>query len=380
VRSYDNFARIDEVARRSRRGDGSRPAFGIDHIVNPDVEAAGAIMRAMKIGAVGTAVEIGDGYAIAELPIAEGSPVAGMRLKELSALEGWSYLVAFVESDGETSLPNGESVLKSGDRVGILVHGGDMSAVLRFTGGSAAPIDRVAIFGADNISALTVAARMEESQSFWYSLLSFGRSKKRSLTVIDRNVARCQSLAEKFPEAKILNGDITDDGLLQSEGVCESDLMVAASGNYERNLMTAAYMKLKGVAKVIALTSDSAFDEIAEKLGVDVTVPMRDTVIDAIMSHLRGRNVKAVHSVGTREFEIVSCEVAADSAAAGRCIRDIDGLDGALVLLVKRPGGDASEIPNGGTVMAAGTHAVIIIPAGDAGIVRIFAGKPEPQQ
>lgn len=379
VRSYDHFMRISEISRRTHSSRPERPVFGIDHVVNPDVEAAESIMRAMEIGAVGSAIEIGGGYAIAELPVAEGCPVDGVRLKDLQALEGWRYLVAFIESDGETSLPNGESMLKAGDRAGILVRKTELAEVLKFTGAVSTRIDKVAIFGADNIGALTVAAQMDESPVFWYSLLSFGRSKKRRLTVIDRDLNRCRGLSEKFPEARILNGDITDDGLLQNEGVCESDLMVAASGNYERNLLTAAYMKLKGVKKVIALTSDSAFAEIAEKLGVDVSVPMRDTVIDAIMSHLRGRNVKSVRSIGAREFEIVSCEVSADSKAAGLRIRDIDGLEEAVVLLVRQPGTEKSEIPGGSTELRPGAHVVIIMPAGDTRTVRMFAGRPEPQ-
>ena len=153
--------------------------------------------------------------------------------------------------------------------------------------------------------------------------------------------------------------------------------MIAASGNYERNLMTAAYMKLRGVGKVIALTSDSAFDAIAAKLGVDVTVPMRDVVIDTIVSHLRGRNIKSVHSVGSRKYEIVSCLVSGMSDVAGKTLRDIDGLEDSLVLLVRRPGSEDSEIPNGDTVLEEGARAVLIVPAGEKKVVRMFAGRPE---
>jgi trk system potassium uptake protein TrkA len=379
VRDYDHYKRILEVMRRggSSGAENKRPTLGIDHIVNPDVSAAGSIMRAMEIGASGSAIEVDDNYVIVVLPLADECKVAGKKLKDLAALEGWNFLVAFIESEGEASLPNGESVLNAGDHVGILVRKDDMSALLDFVGANSAPIERVAIFGADNVGALAVAAQMESSQSFWYRLLSFGRSKNRRLLVIDRDLQRCRWLAEKFPDARILNGDITEDGLLQGEGVCECDLMIAASGNYERNLMTAAYLKLRGVGRVIALTSDSAFDEIAAKLGVDVTVPMRDVVIDTIVSHLRGRNIKSVHSVGARKYEIVSCEVSPESKAAGKRLSDIGSNDDLLVLLVKEPQSDISEIPNGSTVMSVGAQVVLIVPAGKTGILRMFAGKPE---
>jgi trk system potassium uptake protein TrkA len=378
VRNYDYYMHTMKVKRRGREKSpaSSRPTFGIDYIVNPDVEAARSIMTAMEVGAAGSAIEIGVGYAIVVLPLAEGCPLEGMQLKKLSTLEGWNFLVAFIDREGEAMLPNGETILQSGDHVGILARKEDVSNLLQFTGTTAAKIDRVAIFGADNISALTVAAQMEKTQSFWNSIWNF-RKKKREILVIDKDTQLCREMSEKFPEARILNGDITDDGLLQNEGVCDCDLMVAASGNYERNLLTAAYLKLRGVSKVIALTSDSAFDEIASKLGVDVTVPMRDVVIDSIMSHLRGRNINAVHSVGARKFEVVTCEIAAKSKVAGKTLRDIGGLDGSLMLLVKQPGSDISEIPHGGMVIEGGAQAVIIMPAGDSKVLRMFAGKPE---
>jgi trk system potassium uptake protein TrkA len=379
VRDYDRYMRTIDVVRRSRAIERKqdRPTLGINHIVNPDVEAASSIMRAMEIGAAGTAIEIGGGFAIVELPVAEGCPIAGKQLRELSSLEGWSNLVAFVEADGETILPNGDTIIAAGNHVGILAQKDDISKILEFTGTPSVNIESIAIFGADNISALTVAAQMNKSQTFWYSLLSFGRSKNRNLLVIDRDIKRCRALTEKFPEARILNGDITDDELLQGEGICDCDLMIAASGNFERNLMTAAYMKLRGVGKVIALTSDSAFDEIAAKLGVDVTVPMRDVVIDTIMSHLRGRNVKEVHSIGERKFEIVSCEISEDSAVVGKSLKDIGGLDGALMLLVKEPDTEKCFIPTGETVMFSGAQIVLIMPAADTELIRKFAGKPE---
>ena len=379
VRDYEHYRRVLEVTRRRRDNPdaASHPMFGVDYIVNPDVEAAGHIMRAMEIGATGASIDLNDEYNIVVLPLSQDSRLVGSSLRDIAALEDWNFLVAFIESDGEASLPGGESVFKAGDHVGILARKEDTAKLLEFTGADSAPMERVAIFGADNVGALTVAAQAESSQSFWYRLLSLGRSKRKRLIVIDRDVQRCRDLAEKFPEARILNGDITDDGLIQSEGVCGSDLVVAASGNYERNLMTAAYLKLRGVGKAIALTSDSAFDEIAGKLGIDVTVPMRDVVIDSIVSHLRGRNVKSVHSVGARKYEIVSCEVSQDSRFAGKSLREIGRIENLLVLLVRQPGSETSEIPNGATVLNGGAQAVIIVPAGETGVLGMFAGKPE---
>ena len=122
---------------------------------------------------------------------------------------------------------------------------------------------------------------------------------------------------------------------------------------------------------------DAAFSGIAAKLGVDVTVPMRDVVIDTIMSHLRGRNIKAVHSVGARKFEIVSCEVSSKGEVVGKKLRELEELKGSLVLLIRQPEGSSYEIPNGDTELREGALVVLIMPSGDSEILEMFAGKPE---
>ena len=50
VRDYEHYMRVLEVTRRRRDNPdaASHPMFGVDYIVNPDVEAAGRIMRAME--------------------------------------------------------------------------------------------------------------------------------------------------------------------------------------------------------------------------------------------------------------------------------------------------------------------------------------------
>ena len=102
-----------------------------------------------------------------------------------------------------------------------------------------------------------------------------------------------------------------------------------------------------------------------------------DIVIDTIMSRLRGSNVKSVHSIGARKFEIITCEISDRSRVAGRRIKDVSGLDGSLILLVKNPADADWAIPNGNTVIESGAQAVFIATSGDTAKIRMFAGKPE---
>ena len=193
--------------------------------------------------------------------------------------------------------------------------------------------------------------------------------------MVDRDPDLCREAVERFPDVRVLCGDVTDEALLSEEDIFSCDLLVAASGNYELNLVTAAYLKSRGVKKTIALTANSSYGDIARKLGVDVAVPMRGTVVDSIRGRLRGGRVEAVHSVCNRRFEIVEGYISPKSRVVGRKLQDVMDLGVFLVLLYRPADGKTYDVPRGGTVLEADAHVVLITSAGDTRLVARFCGK-----
>ena len=103
-------------------------------------------------------------------------------------------------------------MLNANDHIGILTRREDLPRLLQFTGATEEPIRKIVIFGADNVGALTLAGQVQRKPSFWDAIKGKGfRQHKQDLTIIDRDSARCREIADKFPDVKVLNGDITDD-------------------------------------------------------------------------------------------------------------------------------------------------------------------------
>ena len=380
VRNYSYYRSADEARERARaEHPDARPLYGIDTMLNPETEAASAIASAVEHGAVGSVVELGGGFGIATLSVGKGSPLDGLSLRQISALEGWSYLVAFVDSRGEMKLPNGDAVIRKGDFIGVVTPKDSISALLEFTKTPQTEIRRVVIFGADRVGSLLLARRQaKRSPSSWLKLLGLAPSKPEAeVIVVDKDAELCREAVERFPEVRVLCGDVTDENLLNEEDLFSADLLVAASGNHELNLVTAAYMKSRGVKKTVALTANSSYGAIARKLGVDVAVPMRGSVVDAIMGHLRGKNVKSVHSVCNRRFEIVEGEIPPEAAVAGKTLSELAKHSpcGPLVLLCRAAGDDAWNVPRGSTSMEAGSRVVLIAEIGDVGSESRFFGR-----
>ena len=135
--------------------------------------------------------------------------------------------------------------------------------------------------------------------------------------------ALAKTAAEKFPDAKVMNADASDEVFLKEEGITSYDLAICCTHNHEMNMILAAYLESLGVKQTVSLVASSAFAQISEKLGIDVSVPLRDTVVDSIMSHLRGKSVKEIHTVTNGELEILECEISPNSKNSGKMLKEI---------------------------------------------------------
>ena len=371
---YENAA-APALAGAARRAGHSRPVLGVDRMLNPDVEAAAAICRAIEHGVVGNVIALEGGHGVAELAVAPGSALAGAPLRELAAKTGRRMLVAWVEKPDGALLPDGATTLAPGDRIGVVAGADDLPALSALAGTTPEEAPRrVAVFGAGLIGRFVAERLLDDARGASGGLFGLfgGGRRRREVALVDPDPELCREAARLLPGARVLCGDVTEDSFLRDEGLDACDLAVTASPNHEGNLVAAAYLKSRGVARTVALTASAAFDPIARKLGIDVAVPLRDAVVDAITGHLRGRNVQSVHSVCNRRFEIVECGILPGSPAAGRALRDLSAPGEYLLLLVRSPDAEAFEVPAGDTVLPAGGRAVLVMRAGNRRVPRLF--------
>lgn len=351
VRNYDYY-------KSALSNDGERRVYGIDQAIHPNVVVAEAILAAIRNGIVGETIDLEDGYGIVHLTVEKDSALDGRQLKSLTELPGWKYLVTSIERGAESFLPNGESVLSAGDHIGVLAPRDEFAALMRLAGIEGEKARRLVVFGAGQIGQIIAA-----------------ESGLKKVIVVDSDKERTKRIAEQVPRAKVVCGSLTEEDIIDEENLAENDLFVAVSENYDQNLVVAAYLKTLGVDKTIALTSSSEVGVVARKLGVDVAVPMRDTVVDGLMGSLRGRGVSSVHTICGGVFEILTCKVGAKAKAAGKSLKELPLNDFALVLLVQSADGGKMMIPNGDHVITPGERIVFVTPKGDHRAIRILGDK-----
>jgi trk system potassium uptake protein TrkA len=347
--------------------------LGIDHFIHPDVEAARWVLNAVDRGAMGDVLAFsGIPYELGSMDIAAGSALDGLSLADYRKVHPGESLVTLVERRGEAFLPSGATALAAGDRVHIFTRGEEMEAVFKLAGHGGPALRRIGIVGGSQIGILVaegllyperreaelaepfnIAAREKGVFSF---LKTLRPKNKRRIIIIEQDYGLCKELAARFPEALVLNEDISDENFVAEEQLNNLDLIITATGHQELNIITAVYLKSRGVSRAIALASGNGYGIIARQLGVNVVVPMGQVVVDSILSRLSG--LRGVHRLGDGGIGIYEIEIAPETPVTEKPITKFHISSGGLVMLANR-GGD-SFIPRGDYVFKAGDRVIVI--------------------
>jgi trk system potassium uptake protein TrkA len=352
-------------------GDGPAPeVLGVDFFVHPDVEASRAALSAIEHGAIGDVLSFaGADYELGSVEIAKDSALDGLPLRNYHDTVPGETLVTFVERDGGGILPDGRATLRRGDRVYIFAKGNDLRRAFELGGGETRPLNRIGIAGGGETGRLIAESllggggvlsgifrkKADSLFSFFGSLL---KRSARSLTLIENDYALCKELAAQFPGALVLNEDIRDESFISEESLNNLDLIVTTTENQELNIITALYLKSRGVKRAIAIVKSDGYAEVARRLGVDVVISIKAVVVDAILSRLAGGGVTGIHHLGGGTVDIFEIELKAGMPVVGRPITDFRLPDGGLLMHVNRDG--RSFIPRGDYVFMEKDRIVLI--------------------
>ena len=379
VRNYGYYVNQQENSKIQKEtfAKTNRPLYGIDFMINPDVAAAEAIVTAVEHG-VSDVTPLGDGeYELTTVKIEPGSRIDGIMLKNIRNLTDKKMIVVFVEDKNGTTLPKGDTILRAGTSIGVLSHKDNLQELLSLCGSETKSIKKVLLLGIGKIGSIVADSIIQRKNNSFLAKL-FGRKNKKNsaqrFVIVDNDKDSCDIARDRFPDSEVFCADITDEDFIEEEGLDKFNLAIFATHNHELNLMMAAYFEALGVKNTIALIANSTFCSIAEKMGVDVTVPIRDTVVDSIISHLRGKSVTEVHTI-SENHEILECDLPSSSPVVGKTLKEIAKPGDFLLLLQKKAGAAHYELPSGDSELNVGDHLVLIIRSGDKKILENFSGK-----
>jgi trk system potassium uptake protein TrkA len=371
----DEYVRFHRAGLRGGGANEGPPILGIDHFIHPDVEAARWVLHAINRGALGDVLAFpGTPYELSSMDIAPGSPLDGLSLADYRKAHAGESLVTMVERGGLSFLPDGNTTLAAADRIHIFAPGDETEAIFKLAGRGGPAPRKIGILGGGQVGTLIAEGilypeRQERDLAEPFNIpskrkgiFSFIKTLApkylRRVLIIEQDYNLCKELSVRFPEALVLNEDISDESFVAEERINSLDLIVAATNHQELNIITAVYLKSRGVDRAIAMVSGTGYGIIARQLGVNVVIPMGQVVVDSILSRLTGGGLKGVHRIGDGSIGIFELEVGAKSPVTDKPITSFHPDSGALLMLANRDGN--SFIPRGDYVFKAGDRVIVI--------------------
>ena len=208
VRNYAYY--VNTAAAKKSHADSfggkHRPLYGIDYMIHPDVEAGEAVVQAVESGAVSDVQVFGNNaYELTRMTVAKGSKLAGQKLQTVRTLIDKSFLIAYVEENGKTSLPSGNTLLNPGDSIGVIVAKENVSELLALCGSEQKELKNIALIGAGRIGTI-IAERLippKEKRSLFDLFSKQVIKRPQKFVIIDSDEELTKTASERFPSAKV---------------------------------------------------------------------------------------------------------------------------------------------------------------------------------
>jgi Trk K+ transport system NAD-binding subunit len=213
------------------------------------------------------------GFSIIPMMLAMGNSIIGMQLKDIAEKISSSILIGAVVRNDEIIIPKGDFRIEEGDIVHIVGKPAIVSNFCRQIGIYSHKIKNVMITGGGRIS---------------YYLAKFLEETGIKAKIIEMNEERCVELSELLPHTLIINGDGSDDTLLNSENLSEMGAFVSLTDRDEENFMSALLAKQAGVQKVIAKINRSNYISVIKSLGIESVVNPSQITTNHILRYVRG--------------------------------------------------------------------------------------------
>ncbi len=342
-----------------------RPFLGIDYVVNPEIETARAVIRSVEQGATSDIMYFEDStFQMRSIIVSENSFFIGKSLKEVKQSIQLDFIVAVVLRNTTYIIPSGATVVERGDTLYLIGSQETLEVIFTWAGKQRMDLKRVIIVGGGSVGRYIArhlldkgdAARRSRFAKFFGQI--FTARTTRNLVIIESDYEICKMLSEEFPEALVINGDVSDEGILEEGDLGQFDLLISVTDNQELNLITALYAKSIGIGRSVALVQMNKFLHIATHLNIDTCISMNRTVVNTVLKYVRRGNIKNVHAISGGKLEII--EVSCDDACSfvGKKIKDLKLPHNTLIVFISH--GTENIIPYGDYTIEYGDHIILI--------------------
>ncbi|MSQ71915.1 MAG: Trk system potassium transporter TrkA [Betaproteobacteria bacterium] len=321
--------------------------FSVDLAICPEQILTDYIVKLVQFPEALQVLEFANGMvSLVAVRAFQGGPLVGHPLSDIRRhIPNVDARVAAIFRGNQTIVPQGTTVVEAGDEVFCIAATRDIREVMRELRRMDKPVRRVMIAGGGNIG-LRLARALESQYS---------------VKIIEHGKPRCEVLSSTLDKALVLQGDVTDESLLESENVGDMDVFIAVTNDDENNIMSSLLAKRLGARRVVALINRHSYVDLLQAGEIDVAISPAQATIGSLLAHVRRGDVTRVHSLRRGAAEAIEAVVHGDADSSRLVNRRIEAIElpGATIGAIVR--GNEVIMPHHETEVHAEDHVIIFV-------------------
>ena len=328
-------ARIDNYEYLSQQNRELFKQAGVDSLIYPEVLAAIDINNGLKLSWVRQRWDVHDGaLTLLGIKLRETAEILNQPLRELSGPDDPYHIVAIKRGE-DTIIPGGLDELRVGD-LAYFMTTQEYIPYIR-------DVKNVIVMGGDKTAvraALTAPDYM-------------------NIKIIEKSAERCERLNELLGDADtmVIHGDGRDLGLLEEEGIRNTQAFVALTGNAETNILACLTAKRLGVRKTVAMVENLDYVKMAEELDIGTIINKMTIAASHIFQMLLEADVDNLRSLMLVDSEVAEFTASEGSRVTKKLVKELGLPTGATIGGLVRNG--VGMLVNGNSQIEAGDSVMV---------------------
>ncbi len=318
--------------------------------INPELLVAQEIFNILKFPSA-TKIEsfAGRSFEMVEIRLPADSVLDGLTLKQVREQYKAAYLICAVQREDKTFIPDGNFILRAGDKLGITAAPQEVQKLLKMLGVLKKQAKSAMILGGGRTT--YYLAKM---------LLNIGISVK----IIEKELKHCEELSAMLPGVIVLQADGARQETLIEEGLGSVDAFVALTGMDEENILSSISVFLQNVPKVVVKINREELISLAMKIGLDCIVSPMEITSNIIVRYARalentkGSKVETLYKLMDSKAEALEFQVSESSNLTGVPLKDLHLKKNILIAGIVR--NRKTIIPSGFDVILPGDRVVVL--------------------
>ena len=317
--------------------------MGISSIIYPELLAAKDIINGLKMSWVRQRWDVHDGALVMlGIKLRESCEILDRPLKEISGPNDPYHVVAIKHND-ETIIPGGNDTLQLYDLAYFMTTKQYIPYVRKIVGKEHyVDVQNVIFMGGGKTAARAVRMLPEYMHA----------------KIIEQDPTRCEELNNILDEdTLVINGDGRDIGLLQEEGIRNTQAFVSLTSNAETNILACLTAKRMGVRKTVAAVENFDYVGTAESLDIGTIINKKAVAASHIYQMMLDANVENIKFLMSVNADVAEFVPSPDAKITRKVVRELNLPRGVTIGGLVRNG--EGMLVSGNTQIEAGDSVVV---------------------